>query len=255
MDTEKARRIRAMKGAEKIAALAVYDFPMARLFDEAGIPFLLVGDSLGMVVLGYSDTTQVTLEDIIHHLRAVARAKPNALVAADLPIATYRTPEEAVASARRLVEAGAEAVKAEGGIEIVPQVKAIVAQGIPFCGHIGMLPQSVLQEGGYHLKGKVEEERLKLLADAEALEAAGAFALVLELVAPVVSAEITRRISIPTIGIASGTGCDGQILVSTDLTGTSPGRIPRHVKMRLNGSELIREIVTRWKSSVTQPPT
>ncbi len=255
---DKALRIRAMKGVERIAALTAYDFPMARLFDEAGIPLLLVGDSLGMVVLGYPDTTQVTLEDLIHHLRAVARAGTKALVVADLPIYTYRTPDEAVANARRLVEAGAGAVKAEGGIEILPQVNAILAEGIPFCGHIGMLPQTVLLEGGYHLKGKIEEERLKLLADAVALDRAGVFALVLELVAAPVAAEITRRISIPTIGIASGSDCDGQILVSTDLIGISPGRIPRHVKMMLNGAGLIRDIVTRWKSSVTggsvQPP-
>ena len=248
---EKARKILAMKGSRQIAALTAYDFPMARLFDEAGIPFLLVGDSLGMVVLGYPDTTHVTLEEVIHHLRAVARAKPRALLAADLPIDTYRTPAEAVQNARRLADAGAEAVKAEGGSEIAIQVKAIIAQGIPFCGHIGMLPQNVLQEGGYHLKGRGEGERSKLLEDAQALQAAGAFALVLELVAPEVAREITQSLFIPTIGIASGQDCDGQILVSTDLLGTSPGRIPRHVKIRLNGAEMIRQIVADWQGSVT----
>ena len=241
-----------MKGIERIAALTAYDYPMARLFDEAGIPFLLVGDSLGMVVLGYPDTTHVTIEEVIHHLRAAARARPQALLAADLPIHTYRTPAEAAANANRLVEAGADAVKAEGGAEIIPQVKAILAEGIPFCGHIGMLPQTVLQEGGYHLKGRAKGERSKLLADAHSLHEAGAFALVLELVAPEVARDITLSIPIPTIGIASGPDCDGQILVSTDLIGISPGRIPRHVRMRLNGAELIRDMITKWKTSVTE---
>jgi 3-methyl-2-oxobutanoate hydroxymethyltransferase len=247
MSFEKADKIRRMKGREKIAALTVYDYAMARLFDDCGVPFLLVGDSLGMVVLGYPDTTHVTLEEMVHHTRAAARAAPRALLVADLPINTYRTVNEALASARRLVEAGAEAVKAEGGVEIAEQARAIIAAGIPFCGHIGFSPQTVLQEGGYRLKGKVEAERVKLLADAAAMEAAGAFAVILELVASPVAQEITAKTGIPTIGIAAGVDCDGQILVSTDLLGTSPGRIPRHVKTRLNGEELIRGIVEKWR--------
>jgi len=172
--------IRSMKSrGEIIAALTTYDYPMTRLLDEAGIPLLLVGDSLGMVLLGYPDTTHVTLEDMEHHVRAAARARPRALLAADLPAHSYDTPEQAVASARRLVAAGAEAVKAEGGRNILPQVRAIVEAGIPYLGHLGMLPQSVHQEGGYHVKGRTEEERLRLLADAEALARAGAFAVVL----------------------------------------------------------------------------
>src|ERR1041384_3181347 len=141
-----------MKGRTKIPALTAYDFPMTRLLDEAGIPLILVGDSVGMVVLGYKDTTSVTMEEIEHHLRAAARAKPRALLAADLPYRSYETPELALRNAQRLVKAGADAVKAEGGRAILPQIQAITGQGIPFLGHLGMLPQSVREEGGYHVK-------------------------------------------------------------------------------------------------------
>src|SRR5438067_5140777 len=195
--------IRRMKG-QKIAALTAYDFPMAKLLDEIGIPLILVGDSLGMVVLGYPDTTHVTLAEMEHHVRAAARAQPQALLAADLPYRSYDTVEIAVAHAKRLVNAGAEAVKAEGGRPILNQVRAIIAEAIPFFGHLGMLPQNVREEGGYHVKGKVESEREALLADAQALADAGAFAIVLELVTPPVAREITEKISAPTIGIGSG---------------------------------------------------
>src|SRR5881397_1844831 len=194
-----AEMIRRMKG-RKIPALTAYDYPMAKLLDEIGIPLILVGDSLGMVVLGYPDTTQVTMTEMEHHVRAAARAKPKALLAADLPYRSYETVESAAANAKRLVAAGAEAVKAEGGRVILSQVRAIVAAGIPFFGHLGMLPQSVREEGGYHVKGKSESEREALVADAQALANAGAFALVLELVSPEVAEEITRTIPIPTIG-------------------------------------------------------
>src|ERR1039457_2494380 len=148
-----AAEVRAMKTrGEKIAALTAYDFPMAKLLDEAGVPLLLVGDSLGMVVLGYPDTTHVTMTEMEHHIRAAARAKPNALLGADLPFRSYETAGDAVANSKRLVAAGAEFVKAEGGRKVLPQVRAIVSDGIPFCGHLGMLPRSVLKEGGYHVK-------------------------------------------------------------------------------------------------------
>src|SRR5271156_6107676 len=160
--------IRAMKGrGEKIAALTAYDFPMTKLLDEAGVPLLLVGDSLGMVVLGYPDTTHVTMAEMEHHVRAAARAKPNALLGADLPFKSYETIQSAVSNSKKLVAAGAEFVKAEGGKEISPQVKAILSTGIPFCGHLGMLPQSVIEEGGYHIKGKKDLEHQKLLEDAK----------------------------------------------------------------------------------------
>ena len=242
--------IRAMKGKEKLASLTAYDFPMARLLDEAGIPLLLVGDSLGMVVLGYPDTTHVTIDEIEHHVRAVARAKPNALVAADMPFRTYDTVEAALANARRLQAAGAEAVKAEGGRAILPQVRAIIEAGIPFIGHLGMLPQHVLEEGGYHIKGKKEQERESLLADAEALAQAGAIGIVLELVTPVVAAEITRLIPIPTIGIGSGKECDGQILVIHDLLGLWPWYTLKHVKPRLNAAEQMKRAVQDWKAGL-----
>jgi 3-methyl-2-oxobutanoate hydroxymethyltransferase len=246
--------VRAMKcRGEKIAALTAYDFPMAKLLDEAGVPLLLVGDSLGMVVLGYPDTTHVTMAEMEHHVRAAARVKPNALLGADLPYHSYETVETAVADSKRLVAAGAEFVKAEGGREILPQVKAIIAAGIPFCGHLGMLPQHVLEEGGYHIKGKKDAEHQALLDDAKALADAGAFAIVLELVTPPVAREISQGILIPTIGIGSGPDCDGQILVTPDLTGSFPWFTPRFVKPKANCAAEIKSAVAAWKSSVESP--
>ena len=250
---ETPQTILQRKGREPIAALTAYDFPMAKLLDAAGVPLLLVGDSLGMVVLGYPDTTLVTLDEMAHHVRAVARAKPRGLIAADLPFETYETPQQAVESAKRLVAAGAEAVKAESGQAILPQIEAIRAAGIPFLGHLGMLPQHVLEEGGYRIKGRDEAQREALLADAWALGQAGAFGIVLELVTPSVAAEITAAINIPTIGIGSGGDCDGQILVTTDLLGTSPDFIPKHVRP----DELLRErmvgIIRGWRETLPKP--
>jgi 3-methyl-2-oxobutanoate hydroxymethyltransferase len=223
---------------------------MAKLLDEMGVPLLLVGDSVGMVVLGYPDTTHVTMAEMEHHIRAAARAKPNALLGGDLPFKSYETVESAVENARHLVAAGAEYVKAEGGREILPQVRAIVAAGIPFCGHLGMLPQHVLEEGGYHIKGKKDAEHQKLLDDAKALAEAGAFAIVLELVTPLVAKEISRQLSVPTIGIGSGPDCDGQILVTHDLTGSFPWFTPRFVKPKANCAAEIKSAVAAWRSSV-----
>ena len=244
--------IRAMKArGEKIAALTAYDYPMTKLLDEAGIPLILVGDTLGMVVLGYPDTTHVTMSEMEHHVRATARAKPNALLGADLPFKSYETPEQAVENAKRLFAAGAEFVKAEGGCDILPQVKAIIAAGIPFCGHLGMLPQHVLEEGGkYHIKGRDDAGRAKLLDDAKALELAGAFVIVLEIVTPPVAKEISKAISIPTIGIGSGPDCDGQILVTPDLIGAFPWFTPRFVKPQANCAADIKSAVAAWKSSL-----
>ncbi|HEY3761994.1 MAG TPA: 3-methyl-2-oxobutanoate hydroxymethyltransferase [Verrucomicrobiae bacterium] len=245
------KTIRAMKKrGEQIASLTAYDYPSAKLLDEAGIPMMLVGDSLGMVVLGYPNTTHVTMEEILHHLRMVARVKPSALLGADLPFKSYTTVKRAVANAKKLAVAGAEFVKAEGGQEILPQVRAIIAAGIPFCGHLGMLPQHVLEEGGYRVKGKTQDEQDRLLADAKALEKAGAFAIVLELVVPVVAKEISKAISIPTIGIGSGEGCDGQVLVTSDLIGMFPWFRPRFVQPRANVAADIKSAVTAWKKSV-----
>ena len=248
-----ADAIRKMKGRTKVAALTAYDYPMTRMLDETGVPLLLVGDSVGMVVLGYPDTTHVTMEEMEHHVRASARAKPNALLAADLPFKSYETPEAAVANARRLVAAGAEAVKAEGGRNILPQVEAILAAGIPFLGHLGMLPQHVVEEGGYRIKGKIQKEHDALLADAEALVAAGAFGIVLELVTPPVAAEITRRIAVPTIGIGSGPDCDGQILVTHDLVGTFPWFTPRFVKPKVHSAANMQTAVREWMRELGAP--
>jgi 3-methyl-2-oxobutanoate hydroxymethyltransferase len=246
-----ADTLRAMKArGEKIAALTAYDFPLTRLLDQVGIPFILVGDSLGMVVLGYPDTTHVTMAEMEHHVRAAARARPRALLAADLPYRSYETVTDAVANARRLVAAGAEAVKAEGGRELLEQVRAIVAAGIPFCGHLGMLPQHVREEGGYHVKGKKAAEHQSLLADADALVAAGAFAIVLELVTPPVAREISRRIPVPTLGIGAGPDCDGQILVTPDLLGMLPWFNLKHVKPKLNAAEQMRAVVREWMDDV-----
>lgn len=246
-----AEYILAMKARqEKVAALTAYDYPMARLLDQAGIPLILVGDSLGMVVLGYPDTTHVTMAEMEHHVRAVARAKPRALLVADLPYRSYKTAEDAVSNAKRLVAAGAEAVKAEGGREILPQVRAIIGSGIAFLGHLGMLPQHVLEEGGYHVKGKREPEHQALLADADALSSAGAFAIVLELITAPVAHELTRRIPIPTLGIGAGPDCDGQILVTPDLLGMLPWHDLKHVKPRLNAAEQMKAVVKEWKKVV-----
>ena len=243
--------IRAMKvRGEKIAALTAYDYPMAKLLDEAGVPLVLVGDSLGMVVLGYPDTTHVTMVEMEHHVRAAARAKPNALLGADLPFKSYETVSSAVENARLLVATGAEYVKAEGGKKILPQVKAIVAAGIPFCGHLGMLPQHVLEEGGYRIKGKIESEQQRLLEDARLLADAGAFAIVLELVTPPVTKELTEKLAIPTIGIGSGADCDGQILVIHDLVGLFPWFTPRFVKPKANCAAEIKTAVAAWKDSL-----
>ena len=215
---------------ERITALTAYDYPTARLLDEAGVDIILVGDSLGMVVLGYEDTTEVTLQEMVHHTRAVVRGVKRAVVVADLPIHTYDTETEAVASARQLIGAGAQAVKLEGGTSHVSQIKAILDAGIPLMAHIGMLPQSVREEGGYKLKGRTPAEAEVLLRDAAAVEAAGAFAVVLEIVATETARQITAAIQIPTIGIGSGEQCDGQILVTHDLLGLFPWFVPKFVK-------------------------
>lgn len=246
--------LRGCKAAgARIPALTTYDFPMTKLLDEAGVPLLLVGDSLGMVVLGYPDTTAVTMEDMLHHVRACARAHPRALLAADLPYRSYDTPSDAVRNARRLMEAGAEAVKAEGGRAILGQVRAFQAEGIPFIGHLGMLPQHVIEEGGYRKKGRSPAEAEALKQDAQALAEAGSFAVVLELVVPEVAAHITASLPIPTIGIGSGPDCDGQILVTHDLVGGFPWFTPRFVRPKARVADVAMDAVRAWKQEVEQP--
>lgn len=241
-----------MKGGP-IPVLTAVDYPTTRLLDECGLPMILIGDSLGMVTLGYPNTTHVTMADMEHHIRAAARCKPKALLVGDMPFQSYEKPESAVANAKRLIEAGAEAVKAEGGRAIIEQVKAITNTGIPFVGHLGMLPQSVLIEGGYKIKGRDEVGRQSLLDDARALEQAGALAIVLELVTPLVAREITSAIRIPTIGIGSGADCDGQVLVTSDLIGMFPWFTPKFVKPRMQAAEQMRAVIGEWMKTLTRP--
>jgi len=215
-----------------LTVLTAYDYPTARLLDEAGVDLILVGDSLGMVVLGLPDTTGVTLEMMQHHTAAVRRAVQRAPVIADLPFHSYQTPEQALASAQRLMDAGADAVKLEGGVALIPQVRAIVQAGIPFVGHIGMLPQSVREEGGYKKKGKTPEQGHQLLADARALDEAGAIAMVLESIVPDIARDITHSVRASTIGIGAGRDTDGQVLVTHDLVGAFPWFRPPFAKAR-----------------------
>jgi 3-methyl-2-oxobutanoate hydroxymethyltransferase len=245
--TEALKTLAGMKArGEKIASLTAYDYPTARLLDDSGVDVVLVGDSLGMVVLGYPDTTAVTMDDMRHHTRAVARAVRRALVVADLPFATYTTPEQAVANARLLIEDGAHAVKLEGGRTHTAQIKAIHRSGIPVVAHLGMLPQSVREEGGYRIKGKTPESAEALMADALAIQEAGAVAVVLELVLPEVAERMSSALTIPTIGIGSGKGCDGQILVSHDLIGLFPWFVPKFVQPHAHVADEIRRAANEF---------
>jgi len=235
-------KFREMKRrGEKITALTAYDYPTARLLDESGIDIILVGDSVGMVVLGYEDTTSVTLDEMKHHTRAVARAVKRALLVVDLPIHTYDTPAQAIATAKQLVDVGAQGVKLEGGLSHVRQIESITRAGIPFMAHIGMLPQSVREEGGYKLKGRTQTEAEALIRDAQAVEKAGAFSVVLEIIAKETAKQVTNAISIPTIGIGSGESCDGQILVTHDLIGLFPWFTPKFVSPEARVADEIRK--------------
>lgn len=249
---DKAAALRHRKGGCPISALTAYDYPTARLLDEAALDVLLVGDSLGMVVLGLPDTTQVTLAQMVHHIAAVARAKPRALVVGDLPIHTYDTPVAALATARELVAAGAEAVKLEGGLEQAAQVRAITAAGIPVMGHLGMLPQQVIEEGGYRKKGRTPAQAAAILAGAEALVAAGVCAIVLESVVPEVARAVTMAIEVPTIGIGCGDGnCDGEVAVVTDVLGSFPWFVPPFARPEADLAAMIRAAAVKYVSRVT----
>ena len=232
----------------KFAALTAYDYPMGRLLDDLGLDFLLVGDSLGMVVQGHPDTTEVTLDDMAYHTRAVARGVSKTLLIADLPAHSTENDAMGVRSARKLVEAGAKGVKAEGGEELLPVIRAILDEGIPVLGHIGMLPQRVKEEGGYRIKGKTPQQAEQLMVDAMALDAAGVFGIVLELVSPPVSEGISRKTRVPTIGIGSGRGCDGQILVTYDLLGMFPWFKPRFVQAKVDLASQIQSAVREFIS-------
>ncbi|MEI6322323.1 MAG: 3-methyl-2-oxobutanoate hydroxymethyltransferase [bacterium] len=236
--------VSAKLNGDKQAWLTAYDYPTSRLLDEAGIDLLLVGDSLGMVVLGYPDTVDVTMEEMLHHLRAVRRGALRVPVAADLPYGSYHTTDQALTNARRMIDAGAHAVKLEGCLP--QQIKTITAEGIEVIGHLGMLPQHVREEGGYHKKGKTEAEAQSLLASALTLQESGCCALVLELVDAPVAGIITEKLDIPTIGIGSGAACDGQILVTPDLLGLQPWFRPAFVKAKADLVSPFRQAIADY---------
>lgn len=246
----KDRLVQLKRAGRPIVALTAYDYPSARLLDEAGIDLILVGDSLGMVVLGFEDTTHVTLADMARHGAAVARAVKNAMIAIDLPAGTYETPAAAVASARQLAECGGIAVKIEVGAEVANIVAAVVEAGIPVVGHIGMLPQHIHEEGGYKIKGRTPEQAAALLEDAAALEKVGACAIVLELVTPELSSQISASVGIPTIGIGSGEGCDGQIRVLHDIIGLYPWFRPKFVTPKTDVASAIRDAARAFAEEI-----
>ncbi|MBC8061907.1 MAG: 3-methyl-2-oxobutanoate hydroxymethyltransferase [Clostridiaceae bacterium] len=231
----------AKKQGNKLSMLTAYDYSMAKLIDDSGINGILVGDSLGMVCLGYKDTLSVTMEDMIHHTKAVTRGTQNALVVADMPFMSYQTSVyDAVKNAGRLVqEAGAQAIKLEGGATVCEQVAAIVKAQIPVMGHIGLTPQSVNMFGGFKVQGKGEIAAKQIIEDAKKLEAAGVFAIVLEGIPYKLAELITKSVSVPTIGIGAGPSCDGQILVYQDMVDIYPGKKPKFVKTYANVGEIM----------------
>jgi 3-methyl-2-oxobutanoate hydroxymethyltransferase len=237
---------------EIITSVTAYDFPTARLADEAGIDILLVGDSLGTVVLGYESTLPVTVDDIVHHTKAVVRAKPRALVVADMPFMSYQASlEDAIRNAGRLIqEGGADAVKLEGGERVAEIVKKLVESGIPVMGHLGLTPQSVLTFGGYRVQARGEADQERLAREARALETAGCFSLVLEGIPAKLGAEVSRSLTIPTIGIGAGPGCDGQVLVSHDLLGFYHGHQAKFVRRYAELNETVRDAYQRFVADV-----
>ena len=250
----KITEIQNKKGVKPISALTAYDYPTARILDEAGVDVLLVGDSLGMVVLGFPDTTHVTLSHIHHHTEAVARGTKEALIVADLPINTYQDPEQALENAKLLVKAGAHSVKLEGGLAQTEKVSRLTSEGIPVMGHLGMLPQRVKEEGGYKKKGKSDQEAEALLAGALALQEAGCFAIVLESVIPEVALKLTKALDIPTIGIGCGEKtCDGEIAVITDVIGSYPWFVPPFATARADVAGEISKATQGYLENLTMP--
>ena len=246
-------QIKEMKSkGEKITMVTAYDYSTARIIDETGIPLILVGDSLGMVVLGYESTIPVTMEDMLHHTKAVVRGTSKALVVGDLPFMTYHvSAEDALRNAGRLIqEAGAQAVKLEGGTTVVDKVRKIVDAGIPVMGHIGLTPQSINQLGGHKIQGKTPEAAKRLLEDAIALDKAGAFAVVLETVPAPLASLITKKISIPTIGIGAGAGCDGQVQVINDILGSFTDFVPKHAKQYAKVASVMADAIAQYHSEV-----
>ena len=242
----------AKENGEKLTMLTAYDYSTAKLIDEAGVNSILVGDSLGNVILGYEDTISVTMEDMIHHGAAVARGAKNALVVIDMPFMSYQTSVyDALVNAGRLMKEGrGDAVKLEGGVEVCPQIKAIVDAGIPVCAHIGLTPQSINAFGGFKVQGKSEAAAKKLLEDAKAVEEAGAFAVVIEGVPAKIAALITEQLHIPTIGIGAGKDCDGQVLVYQDMLGMFSDFTPKFVKRYANIGEVMKEAFQNYIKEV-----
>jgi len=246
-------QIKEMKQkGEKITMLTAYDFTTAKIVDEAGIPLILVGDSLGMVVLGYESTIPVTMDEMLHHTKAVVRGTNRAMVIGDMPFMTYHiSVDDALYNAARFIqEGGAQAVKLEGGVTVAEKVKRIVECGIPVMGHIGLTPQSIYQLGGFTVQGKTPEAATRLLEDARALEQAGAFAIVLETIPAQLAKIITSKISIPTIGIGAGIDCDGQVQVINDVLGSYTEFVPKHAKQYAKLTDIISKAVTQYYNEV-----
>ena len=244
-----------MKGTDKkISMITAYDYTMAKIVDESGVNTILVGDSLGNTILGYEDTISVTVDDMIHHSAAVARGAKNALVITDMPFMSYQTSVyDAVVNAGRIMKEGrAGAVKLEGGQDMCPQISAIVKASIPVCAHLGLTPQSINAFGGFKVQGKTQEAAEQLLEDALAVEKAGAFALVLECVPRKLADIITEKLTIPTIGIGAGNGCDGQILVYQDLLGMFSDFTPKFVKKYANVGEIMKDAFSAYIEDVKQ---
>jgi len=242
----------AKRSGKKITMLTAYDYPTARIIDEAGIDSILVGDSLGMVVLGYEDTTKVTMEDMIHHIKAVARGTRRAFVIGDMPFLSYSMGKyESVRNAGRLVsEGGCKAVKLEGGEDVLPDVKAIISAGIPVMGHLGYTPQSINIFGGHKAQGKTLETAKKIFKDALLLQEAGAFSIVLECVPYKLAGFISRKLDIPVIGIGSGVDCDGQVLVTPDIIGIIREFAPKHSKRYVDMGSAVDDAVRRYIDEV-----
>ncbi len=242
----------AKENGEKLTMLTAYDYSTAKLIDESGVNSILIGDSLGNVILGYEDTISVTMEDMIHHSAAVARGAKNALVVCDMPFMSYQTSVyDAVVNAGRLMKEGrAGAVKLEGGKEVCPQIKAIVDAGIPVCAHLGLTPQSINAFGGFKVQGKTEAAAKKLIEDAKAVEEAGAFAVVLECVPAALAELVTKKVSIPTIGIGAGNVCDGQVLVYQDMLGMFSDFTPKFVKRFADIGSVMKEAFKTYDAEV-----
>lgn len=246
------RIVEMKRKGEPIAVLTAYDFPTARLADEAGVEILLVGDSLGTVVLGYENTLPVTMEEMLHHTRAVTRARPSALVVADLPFMSYQvSDEQAVLNAGRLIKEGvADAVKLEGGERVASAIRRMIDAGIPVMGHLGLTPQSVLAFGGYKVQARGEADQERLVREAGQLQAAGCFAVVLEGIPARLGAQVSKTLTVPTIGIGAGVQCDGQVLVTHDLLGLFFGHQPKFVRRYAELGDATRDAFARYVADV-----